>query len=512
MMEKDSLHRIVISLTSSEKRFFKIHSTRHTIGDGNKYLELFDAMDRMATYDETRLLERMKTVQDAQTLAKQKHHLKNLILNSMVIYHMSNGSENRITVLLQQVDFLYRKGLYAESLKLVLKAEKIADELEKYTFKMAVLDWKRRIKARQSEIGDVLITLNDRDESMALLREENAHMRMAFRIYRQVQQIGVVRSEVEREVMLDFINELQQGGNAPKSFYAEYYTLSAYGLAHSALNNKLEHRQILKTLLLLLEANPQQIQDWPASYISALNNLCNANLALGEYNENKGLIVKIKVLKTQFTKGSNLYSNALIDHLNHEVLVYFRTGVFQNATALMFSNEEEVMLCVDKVSVSNRLQLFYDFAHVFFMAGRFKDSLRWINRILTHENLSVRSDIIGFSKLMNLLLHFELKNDRLLESLQRFVKYDLMKKGRYYPIERAVLNILQALVENNPKEKDRVIRNALDKFGIMAQDPYESEALEYFDFVLWAKAKLAKRSMNEMYMEKLKENYVPISD
>ena len=49
---KEALFELIKSLSKSEKRYFKLLSSRHTIGDENNYVKLFDFIDKQTTYDE----------------------------------------------------------------------------------------------------------------------------------------------------------------------------------------------------------------------------------------------------------------------------------------------------------------------------------------------------------------------------------------------------------------------------------------------------------------------------
>ena len=42
-MVKEALFDLIKSMTMSEKRYFKIYSSKHTIGEKNEYIRLFDA-------------------------------------------------------------------------------------------------------------------------------------------------------------------------------------------------------------------------------------------------------------------------------------------------------------------------------------------------------------------------------------------------------------------------------------------------------------------------------------
>ncbi len=56
----NSLHELIKSLNKSEKRYFKVFSSRHTIGEENSYIKLFDFIDKMDEYDEEELFKCFK--------------------------------------------------------------------------------------------------------------------------------------------------------------------------------------------------------------------------------------------------------------------------------------------------------------------------------------------------------------------------------------------------------------------------------------------------------------------
>ena len=56
----ESLHELIKYLSKSEKRYFKIVSSRHTIGEENNYILLFDYLERQEIYDEEKLFEYFK--------------------------------------------------------------------------------------------------------------------------------------------------------------------------------------------------------------------------------------------------------------------------------------------------------------------------------------------------------------------------------------------------------------------------------------------------------------------
>ena len=56
----NALFDLVNSMTKSEKRYFKLMSSRHTIGDENNYVRIFDYIDKQEEYSEEQLFSHFK--------------------------------------------------------------------------------------------------------------------------------------------------------------------------------------------------------------------------------------------------------------------------------------------------------------------------------------------------------------------------------------------------------------------------------------------------------------------
>ena len=82
-MAKKHLFELIQSLSMSEKRFFKVFSSRHVIGNENDYVKLFDLIQAMDIYDEN-LVVKAKFVKNSSA---EKNYLYRLILKSLNAYN-----------------------------------------------------------------------------------------------------------------------------------------------------------------------------------------------------------------------------------------------------------------------------------------------------------------------------------------------------------------------------------------------------------------------------------------
>ena len=109
---KDNLFDLIQSLTKSEKRYFKLMSSRHTIGEVNNYILLFDYLDKMDVYDESIVFEHFKGEAFLNRFSITKKRLYDNILSTLDTYHSNSSIDAGLYRSLHAADILYGKSLY----------------------------------------------------------------------------------------------------------------------------------------------------------------------------------------------------------------------------------------------------------------------------------------------------------------------------------------------------------------------------------------------------------------
>jgi len=140
----------------SEKRYFKVYSSKHVIGDKNEYVQLFDAIDKMAEYDEELLLDK----KFVKNLSAEKNYLYKLVLKSLNAFHQGVNPKTKIYNLLQSIEVLYHKGLYSQAEKLCQKAMKIAVENELFSHQLSINEILIELLSKQFKYANVIVQLD----------------------------------------------------------------------------------------------------------------------------------------------------------------------------------------------------------------------------------------------------------------------------------------------------------------------------------------------------------------
>ena len=120
------LFDLIRSLTKSEKRFFKLHST---LQSGTKnYMRLFEAIDRQKNYDEDELRRVFAGETFIRHLPSEKNHLYKLVLKALRAFHAEATVSGTLKIAIKNIEILYDKALYAEASRTLRRAKRIAKD------------------------------------------------------------------------------------------------------------------------------------------------------------------------------------------------------------------------------------------------------------------------------------------------------------------------------------------------------------------------------------------------
>src|SRR5450432_4626062 len=170
----DALFQLVKSLEKSEKRNFKLYVGRNTGDEDLKVVQLFDAIDKMETYDEELLLKKNPSLKKQQ-LSNSKAHLYRQILTSL---RLIKNEENIDIQLHEQLDYariLYNKGLYLQSLRILDRVKENAKAHNQVSFLIGILFLEKKIEALH-------ITRSMQDRAEALTNESNDTNEMLVKV------------------------------------------------------------------------------------------------------------------------------------------------------------------------------------------------------------------------------------------------------------------------------------------------------------------------------------------
>lgn len=494
-MKKPSaaLHQLIQSLTKTEKRYFNLFAQRHVQTQKTHYLELYETIDRQPEYDEERLKETLGDHRLIKHLPAAKYYLYHLLLDSLHAFHEENSLEVKLRKKLHHAQLLLEKGLEEQSNKLVVRLRDEAQEHELFPLLVEVLHLQKQLQARQyyrdRTLEDLQQLHEEESEAHQQLQQLNEywflHGQMYLRHFRQ----SSIRSEEGQAALQELIaHPLLAGPEKANSKSGLMYFHQIWAIWHFGQGQAEEAWRHNRSFLHLMEEHPTLLRQHPRRYMATLNNYLIDSLNLGKYDELKAGLVKFRALPQDeaFRLVRNIEADIFRLSYILELNMHLNESSFTAGTQVLPQVEDGLVKWGDQIVPHNVITFRYLAAYLCFGAGQHKEALRWINQNLNEPADDVVEDIQAFSRILHLLIHYELENYDLLEYALRAVKRYLRTRKQLYEVEQEILQFLH-MQERLPDQA--AVKKALlqmrERLLPLREKPFERKAFSYFDFIAW---------------------------
>ena len=130
----------------SEKRQFKIYGSRHIIDVENKYIFLFDVLEKMESYDAEALRIKLESAgRNTKFIKADMNFLYQLILKSLVLYHSGKSAQIILNESISIIEILYFKGNFEQCIKEINKAANIARNAELFSSLLKIIQYEKKV-------------------------------------------------------------------------------------------------------------------------------------------------------------------------------------------------------------------------------------------------------------------------------------------------------------------------------------------------------------------------------
>jgi tetratricopeptide (TPR) repeat protein len=157
-----------------------------------------------------------------------------------------------------------------------------------------------------------------------------------------------------------------------------------------------------------------------------------------------------------------------------------------------------------RINKEQEIRFYYNFAYIFFGIGEYNKALFWINKVLNDNETNLRQDLYGYARLFNLVIHYELGNNELLEYIIKSTHRYLNKRNRAYDIESLVISSLKKLSKAYDKADEKsILEKMKPELKQVLKNDADKVILEYFDYEAWVESKTKGKSFTEIVKMKV---------
>ncbi len=437
MKPSQDLFQLVQSLSSAEKRFFRVNTQRQSDpkGQSNTYLRLFDILLEAETYDEDEVKAHFAGEPCLRQFTRTKNYLYESLLQSLKDFHADKQVELRIRNDLDKVKILFDRRLFSQALTRLHRCKKPVAEFELTSLMPNILHWERQVlkKIRSKDLADQLAELEKEEvELIQTLQSEIAayalHDRLLLQIHQRVDATAPS-------------NQIPLPTESPTTFNGRLAHLLSLALAHRHRGNREIAHQYYQQIIQHWEQAPHQRQAFPTRYEKSLIAFLYSAHSIGNYSAFDDLQAYVR----QSQHLSNPFkSSFLLISYNLRLLYLMNTQQFEEALTLAPTLAAE--LNQTKENISAWLPAATNLCLLYFLQQDYPATRQWCNRILDLPRNNDRRDLKELVRTLHLILLYEQKEYDLipyfLKSLQRYIR----SQRKLNPLELALGRFLNEVL------------------------------------------------------------------
>jgi hypothetical protein len=504
--QKDFLFVLIKSLSKSEKRQFKIFASRLETSSNTKFIELFTILDKSEVYDE-KLILKSGSIKKVQ-LSNLKSYLYKQILVSI---RLNIPSQNIRYQLREQIDFatiLYNKGLYKQSLKILDKTKQQALENDEKHMAYEIVEFEkliesqyitRSIQGRADELAVQAKELNYRNTISSKLSN------LSLQLYGIMLKTGYVKSDEEYHQIDNYFNKHIAKFDEDKFGFREKYWYYNANLWRSFLvQDFLSCYKFANKWVTLFYDNPSMIYLNPVFFLKG-NHYLLESLFMLKYKTNfKKYLVQLEetINDPKFPVNDNIASLSFLYLYNNKLNYHILEGSFAESEYLIPEVLYKMNQHSEHLDEHHEMLFYYKIACIYFGNEKYNESLFYLEKIINNKNLSMREDLMCFSRLLYLILHYELGNDYYLENQLRSTYKFILKMNDLHEVQKEIMRFLKYLNSIYPGDIKKEFIKMKERFIELDKNTYEKRAFLYLDIISWLESKIENRKIGDIIREK----------
>lgn len=487
-MTIDLLHSLVLSLTRSEKRYFRLIAGPRS--SDKKFLQLFDCLLKHAVPDAA-LDEELARLFPQTTLEPARKHLYRVLMQSLRQFEQSKRIDVQISQLLHEAQILYERGLVHFSQQQLEKARTLAEKHERSLH--AVL------AARQQVEQWVRWQFDGIDEPLLakqheLIRKHNEHAQAALQhaalyetLLLRYQRQGMTIAAKDNRWLNDLLLEEYQilSRQKHKSFSIQQRHLHFQSAYFRMLGDGAGSMKIYQELDALFQKNTKLWAEEPIYYVQLLEGILTDLRLMKKYDEMPFFIERLRLIDAS---KQGLGQTIPYLALYYSMLMLVDQQQYADAREMLqlhLADGAGFERGLSQLPVPTRVEFDLLLVRLDVGQGRLTAGLQRLNKVLERPQKSLPYALYTQSRLMNLLIHARLGNaDYLLYAL-RSMERKLRVKGAGPSAEQFVLSLIQHWLSGKTPA-DLVIQS-----GTFSSSPADQQLLRNLDIDQWITAIIA---------------------
>ena len=511
MEKSDALFLLVKSLTKSEKRQFKLYAGRLGGNSEKNFIALFSILDKLEVFDEKQIL--AKTNIKKQQLSNSKAHLYRQILVSLKLNPIHQNAKMQVREQLDFATILFNKGLHKQSLKVLDKAKSIALANDDTTLAFSIVELEKVVESQyitrslSSRADDLISQSKDLGERTLMLSKLS---NLSLQLYSMLLKKGYVSNDKDFEEVKIFFKESLPEYNIKKlGLIEKLYLYKAYLWYNFIVQDFVSGYRYAQKWVDLFYYNPEMKKTNPVFYLKGINYLLESLFLIQHLTKFRSTLnfFEDELNHQNFLINENTESLAFLYLYLNKINLYFLEGNFNLGLDLIPEVLEEIESHRLKIDDHHVMVFYYKFASLYFGASNYEQCIFYLEKIIKNRQLGMREDLLCFTRILNLVAHYEAGMDQNLEALIKSTYKFLIKMNELHLVQQRIISFLRNLSNIYPHELKNAFVELHKELKVFENHPYEKRSFMYLDIISWLESKIENVPVETIIKQKSKYKY-----
>jgi hypothetical protein len=482
-----SLIKLVNSLSSPEKRYFKLYS--HFQGGNKEYLLLFELLDQKKNLDIPALKKAFQEKAPRKSWDNTCTYLGSVLLDSLVRTKKEKDVFFDLLHQIQEVRVLKERSLDEEAFKRIKKIRQRASMLQQHWIEYYCCRFELNYYADNNfpELTDEsLIKLQMKGkEVLRNLNSIHDHYSLYELLKFRLIHAGKIVSEEGKKKLNDLmLSEMVLVSGKAKSFSTQKLHLLFQSFFFTDIGDYHSAVKSFDKLNELLEKNQSFLDNPPLDYLSALTGIVDSLRMLNNDSEVSYYLDKINSLDQAYFPEFFRY-------------LVRKTFCIQQIVTLLHSEKQDEALTYVRdipkdifdnysmIDEEKQSELYFYCSLVYFKNGNWQKAHLFIREIMNRLKLPEQLLVSKAIRLLNIVIYYE-KNEML------HLEYEIRSYKRYFAQIKLLKTekiLFKVLTSSTANKRLRLMNNErrkiLNELELIIKDRYEQQLLKYFDFAKW---------------------------
>lgn len=496
MKKKESaLYELIHALTAAEKKSIRLNISKFHPDQSNKKLLLFDVLNRSKQYQpEAERAAYQEAGYSTAYLAADYHLLYDLVLTLLSDFYTEHSATAAILDDLRKAHILFEKKLFQQALQQLRKTEKQAERYEVWGVLIETMKLEQRCLRVLGQIDEAYALIDAQENVWQRQQQLNRLTQLHYRSAQLRTQLAKARDEQQvaafRQLMQDPL--LQSEANL-QGFFEQFHYWETHCNYTFVTDDKPAELRCNQRLIELLDRYDHIRKDQPLNDLVIRTRILAIERNL--YPERfLDLLANYRRLADGLSKQKpEAESIIFIFSYNYELDKYISDKHWDKALQILPEMQQKLKKYQSQVGKEFQLTCYYRFACTYFFNRHYQEAADSISMVLSDFDYALRPDVHHVSLLVQIIIHYELNNRKLIPHLIQTAKYHLEKHAALYQTEHLFLSFLKKLVRKSAKNEIHALLQLQAAFRTLLEEhPTEKRVLAIFDLEAWIEDKLKR--------------------